>query len=500
MYRFPRSTGRPLTKVSGLAAFVLLATMNAAGYRYAASDQAFYIPAVVRHLEPSAFLRDAAMIDSQARLTLVDDIVAGSARVTGLSLQHLFLGLYLATLGLLLAAAIQIGSRLYRTGWAVVALGAALTLRHAIAKTGANTLEGYFHPRQLAFAAGLWAVSAFLSRRDWISLGLLALSAALHPTTALWFMVWLAAAAFLDRPAWRARLVTAAMLALVAGGWALWRGPLAGHLTIMDAEWLAAIGDKDLFPLAWPADVWVTNLVAVPIIALCWNARRRAGLTVPGESPLAVGALALVLLFVCWLPLNAAHLARAVQLQVSRVFWLLDVLATIYLVWALAEWTGVPATSRRAATVVALLLAASLMRGVYTCFVQFPDRRIFAVDVQHPDWRATMAFARTTEPGSGWLADPIHAAKYGSSLRAAGHRDVLVEALKDRAIAMYDRTVAMQVGERLHALEEQAWDTPAGARALAQRFSLDYLVVDHEVDLPLVRRSGSLFVYKLRCS
>ena len=28
------------------------ATMNAAGYRYAASDQAFYIPAVVRHLEP----------------------------------------------------------------------------------------------------------------------------------------------------------------------------------------------------------------------------------------------------------------------------------------------------------------------------------------------------------------------------------------------------------------------------------------------------------------
>ena len=35
--------------------FVVLATMNAAGYRYAASDQAFYIPAVVRHLEPAVF-------------------------------------------------------------------------------------------------------------------------------------------------------------------------------------------------------------------------------------------------------------------------------------------------------------------------------------------------------------------------------------------------------------------------------------------------------------
>jgi len=473
--------------------------MNAAGYRYAASDQAFYIPAVVRHLEPSAFPRDAALIDAQARLTLVDEIVAVGARIPGLSLPHLFLGLYVATLGLMLGAAIRIGSRMYRGRWAVVALGAALTLRHAIAKTGANTLEGYFHPRQLAFAIGLWAVAAFLDRRERMALALLALAAAFHPTTAAWFLVWLTAAAAVARPAWRGRLAIAAVIALLAGGLAIWRGPLAGHLSIMDPEWLAAIGEKDLFPLAWPIDVWITNLVSVPVIVLCWDARRRAGQTVPGETPLAVGAMALVLLFVCWLPFNAAHVALAVQLQLSRVFWMLDVLATIYLVWALAEGTATAAaTWRRAAIVAALLTTASVARGLYTCFVQFPDRPIFAVDVAHQDWRDAMAFARTTDPGSGWLADPIHAAKYGSSVRAAGQRDVLLEALKDRAIAMYDRRVAMQVAERLRALEELSWDTPEGARALARRFSLDYLVVDHQVDLPLAHRSGSLFVYKLR--
>ena len=117
---------------------------------------------------------------------------------------------------------------------------------------------------------------------------------------------------------------------------------------------------------------------------------------------------------------------------------------------------------------------------------------------QHDDWRDAMAFAAATDPGSGWLADPIHAAKYGSSLRAAGHRDVLIEELKDRAIAMYDRRIAMDVNGRLRALSVLPWNTPDGARALARRFGLDYLVIDRELDLPIAHRSGSLYIYKIR--
>ena len=126
--------------------------MNSAGYRYAASDQAFYIPAVVRHLEPADFPRDAPLIDAQARVILSDDVIAAVARATGLSLQWLFASLYAVTLGLLFVALVRIGRRLYRTEWTVVALAAAMTLKHSIAKTGSNTLEGYFHPRVLSFA------------------------------------------------------------------------------------------------------------------------------------------------------------------------------------------------------------------------------------------------------------------------------------------------------------------------------------------------------------
>src|SRR5262249_32352036 len=420
------------------AGFVVLATMNAAGYRYAASDQAFYIPAILRHLDPALFPRDAALIDAQARLIAFDEMGAAMVRATGLSLQHLFLALYVGTLLLLYTGIAWIASRLYATRWAAVALAAALTLRHAIAKTGANTLEGYFHPRELAFALGLIAVGAFLDRRWFLIPALLVAGALFHPTTSAWFAFWLSVAAWARVPPHRSAIARAAAGIAAVLASLLLAGPLNGRLGTMDAEWLSAIGPKDLFPFDWPLNVWVTNLIALPVIALAWRARRAAGLLVSGETALVVGAFGLLGLFLCWLPFNAAHVALAVQLQLSRVFWLLDVFATVYVIWWLAEGgvgaraasTAEGARSLSTETRNAMLSAAfacavigfSLTRGVYSTFVEFHDRTLFAVDIQHDDWRDAMAFARSTDQASGWLADPLHAAKYGSSLRAARHR------------------------------------------------------------------------------
>src|SRR5947208_12959783 len=124
MCRSPRSTARRLMKDSvgiwhlpfGIV-FILLATLNSAGYRYAASDQAFYIPAVLRHLDPALFPRDAPLIDAQARIVVIDDVVAEVVRLTGASLQHIFLTLYALTLLLLYFGLVRIGERLYRTRW-----------------------------------------------------------------------------------------------------------------------------------------------------------------------------------------------------------------------------------------------------------------------------------------------------------------------------------------------------------------------------------------------
>jgi len=484
----------------GVAAFVLLCTMNAAGYRYGASDQALYLPAVLRHLNPLLFPRDRPLIDAQARLMFNDDIVAAIVRWTGMSLPSLFLLLYVLTLALFLFAVIRLGSHFVGSTAGLVALAAAFTLRHAIAKTGTNTLEGYFHPRQMAFGFGLFAIAMFIERRHALAALFIALAAAMHTTTALWFGVWLAAAAWVGRPEWRRYLAVLAVALAGVAAWALWRGPLAGRLQVMDADWLTVIADKDyLFPLAWPVSAWITNLIAVPVIIVAWRARVRRGITFPDEPSVVLGALTLAIVFVLWLPFDAFHLALAVQLQTSRVFWMLDALATIYLVWALTEATRAAAVrSRRAVIVACVLVALSTARGVYICFVQFPDRKIVAVDVDNPDWRQAMTWAQATPPTTGWLADPVHAALYGSSVRAAGHRDVLLDAMKDSALAMYDRRIAMRVADRQRALRELRWDTPEGARALSQRYELDYLVTSRSLDLPVAYRAGSLSIYRLR--
>ena len=130
--------------------------------------------------------------------------------------------------------------------------------------------------------------------------------------------------------------------------------------------------------------------------------------------------------------------------------------------------------------------------------VDFPDRPVAAVRIPDDDWGRAMAWARSTDARAGWLADPMHAVLYGTSVRVAGQRDVFTEAVKDSAIGMYDRAVAMRTRDRLAALGEFSTLTPERARSLASAYDLTYLVTEQPLDLPLAFQSGTLRVYRLR--
>lgn len=489
----------PWVLAACLAPFAFLSTLNSAGYRYGASDQAFYVPAVLMRLDAALFPRDGALIASQAALTVIDEVLAGLARLTGAPLPVLFAALYVVSLCLLATAAWMIATRVYRSTWIAAALLAGLTLRHAISRTGSNTLEGYFHPRQLAFALGALALAALLRERRLPTVLLLAAAGCVHPTTALWFGVWIAIAWAVNEPRMRVPFAITVVLGALAAAWAVTAGPLAGRLALMDPEWLATLATKDyLFPLEWPADTWLMNLASAPIIAFAYRRRAAAGLLVPGERGIVAGCLALLFIFVASLPFNAARVAIVVQLQIPRVFWMLDFLATIYAVWALAEGARASISVRRAQITLATILLASSARGAYVLVFRFPERVVAQVRVRDDDWGRAMAWARTTAPGSGWLADPMHAVRYGTSLRVAGERDVFVEGVKDAAIGMYDRGVAMRTRDRL--AEIGGFDTLNAdrARALGATYGLDYLVIDRALPLPLAFESGALRIYRLR--
>jgi hypothetical protein len=162
-------------------------------------------------------------------LTVADEAIASIARVTRASLPALFVVLYAGSLVLLAFGAIALGRIYFRTQMATLTLFAGLTMRHAIARTGTNTLEGYFHPRQLAFALGAWAVVNFLRGRDVRATLFIVAAGLVHPTTALWYAVWLAVAFVASIAGGRARRLqplVAAHRRLGADG-----GATAGGLT-----------------------------------------------------------------------------------------------------------------------------------------------------------------------------------------------------------------------------------------------------------------------------
>jgi hypothetical protein len=487
----------------GVLLFVVLATANSGGYRYGVSDQAFYIPAVNHHLTPTLFPRDAPLLEAQARLVASDDLVAAIVSATGLSLAHVAVTLYLIGLVLLVLAAAAFARGLGYSWWAVALLGVLLTFRHRIAKTGANSLEGYMHPRELAFAVGIASLAFVVRGRHGAALLLVLASAVLHPTTALFFALVVGVAAAV-RALGRVIIVAVALAAALAV-WALTAGPLAGRLVRMDAEWLRVFAEKDyLFPAAWPIDAWLLNLAYPAVIVAVWRARTRRGLAVPHERGLVFGLLASVIVFLVSVPFTMAEVALAVQLQVTRVFWILDFAAIASIAWWLTQ------TRTMAKIAIGVCLVGSIARGYYLLEVDPASvrnaqagkqgRQLVTINLPDTPWMEAMRWLETQPSGWHVLADPGHAWKYGISVRVGASRDTLIESVKDSAIAIYDRGIAMRVGER--ALDTSEYDqmSEARLRRLDEKYDLDVAVfpAGRALNLPVLYRNAAFAIFDLR--
>jgi hypothetical protein len=128
------------------------------------------------------------------------------------------------------------------------------------------------------------------------------------------------------------------------------------------------------------------------------------------------------------------------QLQTSRVFWILDFLAAIYLAWLFAE---APRSSNLRRAAVALAVAAAVGRGLFVWSSGACRQPIAQIGFPQDNWTDAMEWISRTPADSHVLADPGHAWKYGSSVRVTGERDVYLEEVKDLALALYSREVAV---------------------------------------------------------
>lgn len=472
--------------------FAIVATANSGGYRYGVSDQSFYLPALAKSLDPSLYPRDTPMLEGQMRFWLADNLLAAAAGGAGVNLPNLA-GVLYATGLLLLAAALAYFARGLGASWLAVGVGlAAATLRHHITNTGANTLEGYCHPRMIAYALGLWALGCVLRRRYGVAIVLVAAAAVVHPTSAMWF-----GAAVVSAAAWSAdRRTIWGVIAAVA----LVCVSLASMGTRMDAPWLAVVAEKDyLFPSAWPVHAWVINLAYPVVLLVLYRRRVNLARTAPGEGSLVAGLLVLVGGFLASVPLSAARIALAVQFQINRVFWVLDGVVLLYLAWWLIDDVGTRRGGRWRTVAAVLMLALSLGRGFYVLVIE-AGRPLVSWTLPKDEWTDAMNWLRTQPATLNVLADPGHAWRYGSSVRVAALRDTVLEQMKDTAMAMYDRTVARRVGERMEALAGFADFSPDQIRAVGARFQADVVILERtrRLDLPVLFENSRFVVYDLR--
>jgi hypothetical protein len=167
----------------------------------------------------------------------------------------------------------------------------------------------------------------------------------------------------------------------------------------------------------------------------------------------------------------------------------------MYLAWLFAEAPR-SITVRRAA--VAIAIAAAVGRGAFVWGAEHAGNPIARVGFPRDNWTDAMQWISTTPPDTHVLADPGHAWKYGSSVRVTGERDVYLEEVKDLALALYSRDVAVEALRRIADVRGFESFSPGELRAFAARYDIDYFVAEHNVDLPVVYRNEQFRVYSLQ--
>jgi hypothetical protein len=188
------SSARNLALLAALTVFAVCLM----GYHPGLEDDAFYLAAIKRNLNPALFPHDSEFFRLQFQATIFDKLIVLSVRLTHLPLAWAVLLWQLAAIFLLLHGCWRISRRCFTqpaAQWAAVAtIGVLLTF--PLPGIALTLADQYLHPRTLATAAILAAIVAVLDRRLWLAGVLLAVALAIHAIMASFgisfcaFLLW----------------------------------------------------------------------------------------------------------------------------------------------------------------------------------------------------------------------------------------------------------------------------------------------------------------------
>jgi hypothetical protein len=172
------STVISLALLAGLTIFALLIM----GYHPGLEDDAFYLAAIKRNLNPALFPHDAEFFRLQFQATIFDKLIALSVRLSHFPLSWTVLPWQVAGIFLLLHGCWRISRRCFTQPAAQWAAVTTISVLLTLPLPGIAILlaDQYLHPRTLATAAILAAIVAVIDRRFWFAGILLAIAFAIH--------------------------------------------------------------------------------------------------------------------------------------------------------------------------------------------------------------------------------------------------------------------------------------------------------------------------------
>jgi hypothetical protein len=451
-----------------------LAAVLVQGYHFGFEDQAIWLPAVRKILDPKLYPYDSIFFLTQTQYSFFPQLVAFSAKFTHVPLDVAVFVWHVVTIFLVLFGCRELARLCFvkpQTQWAAVAtIWAALLL--PVAGAHLNLMDRYLHPRDLATGALLIAFVAVLRRRL-TALPWIAFAAIVHPTMAIFGAFHLAIQApEKPRKSWLLILVIAAALVLILIVMSL--------KPVSNTAWHEVLATRPyLFPLKWPFYAW-TCTVAV-LAALGWFGRlaRRRQLPLVERISRRVVVAGIIGIVGSILISTIPAFERLIPTEPMRTLHFVY-LMLVFLGGGLMGECVLHNHWRRWLLFLSPIVVVFFLlnRWAYSAspYIEWPGR------VPKNDWVEAFDWIRRETPRSALFAlDPVYMTRPGEDhhgFRPFAERSMLADWVKDRSVAALDPNLAYEWRDEEEELANWSHFGLEDLRRLKRERKVDWVVLE----------------------
>lgn len=466
------------------------------GYHPGMEDDGVYLTAVKSDLHPALYPHDADFFRLQLQATLFDSWIAGFVRATHIPLAATELLFQFASIVVILGACWSVAQVLFddeRAQWAGVALVAAM-LTLPVSGAAIYLADQHLHPRNMATALVLLAVSRILRNRLWQAVPLLLVSFVLHPIMALLgisFCFFLTMALLEPVHAWL-RSLRDAFASAVPLGW-IFESPTE--------SWHRALETRSyMFLYRWRWYEWLGAIGPLALFWILWRLALRRGEEKLGRFAVAVFAYGLVHQIASMLVLASPALVRLTPMQPMRYLQLVYVFMVLIAGCLIGKHFLKASAFRWAAFLIVPCLG--MFAAQRALFAQSPHLELPGLPSTNP-WLQAFAWIRSNTPVDAYFAvDPNYLAAHGEnyhSFRALAERSQLADTIKDTAVVTQVPELGPLWEEQTNATAGYPHFKLADFQRLKSQFGVDWALVSYPAPAGLDCRwhNGALSVCEI---